>query len=210
MNLLLPVVAAVLQAASFTLDKVVLSIQRLSFQAYVSVSFPLVFLFTAVIFLFIQPTITADYFSPTLLALVLLATALTLVYNLFFYRALSADTLAEIQTLDILPTFPIILFTGLLFPDERNPSVLIAALIAAAAVIWSHWEKHHFVIARRTKSYLLWSLLAAPVGAAAAKIVLQTWDPLTLELVHTLLLAVVLGPLFRRFVQGPSRRAITK
>ena len=44
MTFLFPILAAILQAGSLTLDKVVLSIRRVNFKTYTGVSFPLIFL----------------------------------------------------------------------------------------------------------------------------------------------------------------------
>ena len=196
MNFLFPVLAALLQAASFTLDKVVLSLKRVNFRTYTGISFPLIFFITLVIFMIFRPPLSLELFSGKLGWLIFISAFLTIVTNLFFYRALDADRLGEIQTLDLLPIIPVIIFSSLFFSDERSFFVLVPALVASAAIIWSHWERHHFAVAKKTLPFLIWALVAAPVGAAVSKIVLTAWNPISFRLVIDGIVAVILGPLF--------------
>jgi drug/metabolite transporter (DMT)-like permease len=196
MNFLFPFLAAVLQAGSFTLDKVVLSIKQVNFKTYTGVSFPLVFLITLGIFLIFRPPLSLDLLAGNLWWLLLISVGMTIFSNLIFYRALDDDKLGEIQTLDLLRNIPIIIFSSIIFADERNLTVIVPALIASIAVIWSHWEHHHFKIAKHTLPFLIWSLCAASIGAPIIKILLDSWNPISLELVRSGITALVLGPLF--------------
>src|SRR3989344_2719277 len=159
MNFLFPTLAAILQAGSYTLDKVVLSVRRVSFKPYTGVSFPLIFLITLIIFLIFRPPLSFALLAGNLWWLLLLSIGISVVNNLIFYRALDSDHLGEMQTLDLLQNIPIIIFSSIVFADERNFTVIIPALIASSAVIWSHWERHHFKIAKYSLSFLIWSLL---------------------------------------------------
>jgi drug/metabolite transporter (DMT)-like permease len=201
MNFLFPIFAAVLQAGSFTLDKVVLSIRRVSFKTYMGVSFPLIFIITLIIFLIFRPPLSSDLLSGNLLWLLLASIGMTITTNLMFYRALDDDGLGEIQTFDLLHNIPIIIFASIIFTDERHYTVIIPALIASLAVIWSHWEHHHLKIAKKTAPYLIWTLIAAPFGASISKTLLDSWNPISLELVRSGALAIIIGPLFFRFAQ---------
>jgi len=198
-----------LQAGSFTFDKVVLSMRRVTFKTYTGVSFPLIFLITLVIFTIFRPPLSFELFSGNLLWLILASIGLTIVTNLIFYRALDDDKLSEIQTLDLLRSIPVIIFASIIFTSERNFTVVIPALIASLAVIWSHWEHHHFKIAKNTLPFLIWSLSVAPVGAAVSKILLENWNPISLELIRSGAVALVLGPLFFRYAQKISAKAFS-
>lgn len=199
MNFILPIFAAFLQAGSFTLDKIVLSIRRVNFKTYTGVSFPLIFLITLVIFLIFRPPLSFELFSGNLLWLLLVSIIIMVITNLVFYRALDDDKLSEIQTLNLLPGIPIIIFSSIIFADERNYFVIIPALIASFAIIWSHWQHHHFEIAKKSLPFLIWSLSIAPVGAAISKVLLANWNPISLELVRSGTIALILGPLFFRY-----------
>jgi len=116
MNFLFPILAAILQAGSFTLDKVILSIRRVTFKTYVGISFPLIFVITLVIFLIFRPPLSLELFYGNLWWLILLSVAVTIINNLFFYRALDGDKLSEIQTLELLEDVPTVIFA--IYPEQ--------------------------------------------------------------------------------------------
>ncbi len=198
MNFIFPLLAAVLQAGSFTIDKVVLGIRRVSFKTYISISFPLIFLITFIIFALFRPPFSSELLAGSLGYLLFVSIAMIMVTNLLFYRALDEDRLGEIQTLDLLHSIPIIVFSSIIFADERRFFVVLPALIASGAIIWSHWEHHHFKIRRNTMPFLLWSLAAAPIGASISKVLLSAWNPISLEFVRSGALAVLFGAIFHR------------
>ncbi len=209
MNFFFPVFAAVLQAGSFTLDKVVLSIRRITFRTYSGVSFPLLFVIMLGIFLIFRPPLSRDMFSENIVWLLAASILLSLITNLVFYRALDDDHLGEIQAIDLLRSIPVIVFSGIIFADERNFALIIPACVASLAVAWAHWERHHFKIARHTLPFLLWSLVSAPFGAALSKILLAHFNPISLELIRDGALALVFGPLFFRDARRTSVSAFS-
>ena len=202
MNAILPILAAVLQASSFTLDKIILSVRHVGHRAYVGISFPLIFLITLAIFAIVRPPLSFDLFAGGLGWLITASVAMTIATNLFFYRALDADALGEIQTLELLPAIPVILFSGVIFTDERRLAILIPALVAAMVIVWAHWERRHVRIAKRTLPFLLWALAVAPIGAAISKTLLSVWNPISLELVRSGAVAAVLAPFYSRWSRG--------
>ncbi|MDO8524845.1 MAG: EamA family transporter [bacterium] len=102
---------------------------------------------------------------------------------------------------------PIIIFSSIVFTDERNFAVIIPAIIASVAIIWSHWEKHCFKIKKRTLTFLVWSLCAGVVGALVSKILLASWNPISLELVRSGAVALILGLLFFKYTSKISFKA---
>ena len=204
----LPLIAAVLQASSFTLDKIVLSFRGINFKAYTGTSFPISFLITSVLFFIFRPPLSWALFQGNLFWLLLASIGMTIATNLIFYRALQDDRLQEIQTFELLPGLSVILFSTIFFIDERNFAVLIPALIAALAVIWSHWEKHHIHIAKHTLPFILWSLAAAPFATSISKILLASWNPIALEMIRSGITTAILVPLFTKYTEHIPFRAI--
>ncbi|MDP3794866.1 MAG: DMT family transporter [bacterium] len=199
MNFLLPLAAAVLQAGSFTLDKVALSARGMTFRSYIGVSFPLIALITLAIFLVVRPPIDPGLLVGMPLALLAVSIALTIIINLIFYRALDDDRLSELETIGLLQTFPVIILSSLVFADERNVAVITAAFVAALAIFWSHWEGRHFRMARHTVPFFLSAICLAPVGTLVARQLLTLWHPVALELVRSTVLALIFGFLFSRY-----------
>lgn len=204
MNSLFPLIAAVLQSGSFVLDKVVLNVRGVSFKTYIGVSFPLIFLITLVIFLIFRPPLTIDLFTGNQGLLFFISIGLVIAVNILYYRALQHDKLSELETLGLLPGIPVIIFSSVLFADERNFFVVIPALMASIVIIWSHWEKHHLNIARRTWPYFLFALCSAPAGSAMKKILLASWNPISLELMQSAATAIILGILFWKHARNIS------
>lgn len=199
--------AAILQASSFTLDKVVLSMRRVSYKTYTGISFPLIFLITLGIFFIFRPPLSWALFSGNLWLLVMVLVVMLIITNLIYYRALDDDYLGEIQTLNLLKNIPIIILSSLVFTKERNFAIIIPAFIASLAIIWSHWEHHHFKIKKHTVPFIVWSLLVAPFAAIISQLLLMSWNPISLQLVSSAAVALVLGPLFFRYTKKVTSKA---
>ena len=206
--ILFPIAAALLQTVSFTLDKVVLSVKRVDFRTYTGVSFPLSFAVNVVLFFIFRPLFPEKWFEGYYGLLLLGGIGIGFLTNILFYRALDHDKLGEIETLSLLNTIPVIIVSGILFTDERNFAILIPALVASAAIVWSHWERHHIKIARDTLPYLCWSLTIAPVSAAISKELLTVWNPIALEMVRTGALATMFLFVFRDAITKIPVRAL--
>jgi drug/metabolite transporter (DMT)-like permease len=200
MIFLFPFLAAILQAGSFTLDKVVLSVRQVDFKVYTGISFPLIFFITLVIFLIFQPPLSFELFRGNLWWLLSISIAITIITNLLFYRALDFDKLGEIQTLELLRFLPIIIFSSIIFADERQFFIIVPVLIASLGIIWSHWEQSKVKIAQYTLPFLIWMLFASPIREAASKILLEDWNPISLELVRSGAVALMLGMFFAKHI----------
>lgn len=208
MNFLLPVLAAVLQASSFTLDKVILSVRRVDFRMYVGMSFPLIFFITLGIFLVFQPPLSLNLISKNIFWWLLASILLSILSNLLFYKALDRDKLGELETIGLLTAIPVVIFSSLIFTDERNFFVLAPAFTASAAIIWSHWKGGHFLIKKDTLPFLLGSLAIAPLSAAVSKILLATFNPISLEVLRSGALAAILTPVFQKKIEKIPERAV--
>lgn len=206
---LLALIAAVLQAASFSFDKLILSIKRVTYKTYVGISFPLIFFMTLIIFLIFKTPLSLSLFSGKFLWLLIASIFLAIVSNLLFYRALDEDKLSEIQTIDLLKNIPLIIFSGIIFVNERNFLFIILATISSIAIIWSHWQRHHFQLAKKTMPYLIWKITLAPFVAIISKVLLDIWNPVSLELVRSGVIALILGPMFFRYSKKVSLKAFS-
>jgi len=206
---LLPLLSALLQASSSTIDKVILRTRRVTFQMYAGASFPLIFLVTLILFLIFRPPFSFTLFTGATGLLFAITVFITIGNNLIFYRALKTDALGEMQMLNLVHTIPVIVLTSLFFADERNGYIIAFALIATILIIWSHWEHHHFKIAKKSLLFLLWSVTFAPLMAPIAKMLLFSWHPISLELARTGVVALLLWPLFVEQVKKTSPKTFT-
>lgn len=199
---------AIFQSVSFTLDKVVLTFRKTGYKTYVGVSFPLLFVFDLLIFLIFRPSISMALFAGSLLWVFLGLTGMAIGTNILYYRALAKDKLSELLTLGLLTRLPVIIFSALAFPDERNFFIIFLAIASSAAIVWSHWNHHHFEIKKDTLSFLVWFLFVVPLGAVLSKIILGAWNPIVLALFQDGTVALILGWLYLKESLKISRRAV--
>ncbi|MBI2023088.1 EamA family transporter [Candidatus Giovannonibacteria bacterium] len=206
MNFLFPILAAFLQTGSVVLDKTILSFKKFDFRTYVGVSFPLSFFITLFIFILFRPPLSVELFFGWSLGLILLSCAITIITNVLYYRALSFEDLSEMETLGLLTAIPAIIFSSFIFPDERNYYILIPALVSSLAILWSHWEKRHFKIAKKTLPFFIWAFSAAPLSAALSKVLLISWNPISLEVVRSGITALAIWLMFAKAAKRVSIR----
>ena len=207
MNFLFPILAAALEASAMTLDKVALSIQKLSYKSYLGINFPLVTLVLLVVFLIIRPPISSALFAGKLPLLILLCALISFAVNLLYYRALSKDNLNELQIVDLLFGLPTALYASIFFVDERKPIILGMIILVSIVIVWSHWEKHHFKIAKRTSYYLIWIVTIAPFSPLAIKELLVVWHPVALTAIISAITTLLLAPIYLKYAPRTSPKA---
>lgn len=208
MNALFPFIAAVAQASSLVFDKAILSAHGVDYRAYLRFGYPVYFAATVVLFLIFSPPLSPELFLGELFVLFLMSAAVMLVLAITYYRALDDDGLGEVQALDLLHYIPVILVSSFLFSDERNMFVVVAALVAASAVFWSHWEHHRVAVERRTLEFVVWAAVAAPIEAVIAKTLLAYWHPVAFATVRSGVIAVAIFLLFSKHAQRLPPRAM--
>ena len=200
MNFLLPIFAAFLEAGADALDKTILSVRRVDFRSYLGISFPLSFFILLIVFFIFRPPLLENaLYANNLWILLVLSISISIGNNFFWYRALKYDGLGEMETFSTLSSLPIIIFASIIFADERNFYILIPALVAVSAIMWSHWDRRHFKIARFTGIYLLWSIFVTPIGEVILKTLLQTWNPISLDMIRSASIALVLAPFYYKY-----------
>jgi len=208
MALIFPIGASILQAASYTLDKVTLSVKKVTYKTYLGISFPLIFFITLIIFFIFKPPLSLSLFSGNAVYYMIILAVLTIFTNLIFYGTLKTEKVSEVETISLLGQVTLIIFTGFIFASERNPTIIALALLASLSIIWSHWRKDHVQIAKRIKLFLFWTLIVSPFSLIITKVLLETWNPISLELVRVGIIALIFGPLYFRFEKKASPKAM--
>ncbi len=208
MNFLVPLFAAFLQATSFTLDKAALNVRRIDWKTYISISFPLLMLFDALFLLIVRPAISWSLLGGVSGLFVAVTIVTGFITNALYYRALDDEDLHELQTWGVFLAIPTLIVTSVLFTDERRLVVLVPALIAAAAVTWSHLGRGNGLAIRpKTVAFIGWMVVATPAMAAMSKVILQTWNPILLELVRDSSLAFIFWLAVSKGIRHVSSKA---
>lgn len=197
MNLITPILSAVLQASSVTLDKITLSIKKITYKTYTSISFPLILLFNFIIFLIFSPPLSISQFTTKFIILIIISSVLSILGNILFYKALKKDYLNELEVISLLSNIPLIIITSIIFVSERTNIFIIAlALISSTAIVWSHWKSHHFQIAKNSLLFLLFIILVSPFRGVISKILLTEFNPISLQLVASIIPAIFFSAMF--------------
>lgn len=207
MNFLVPLLGVVFNTTYSTLDKVALSFRGVNYKSFNAVSFPLSFLGAVLLFIIVRPPLSLELFSGNAKWLLLAWVGVSVFTNLIFYRALENDTLGEMQIAGLLKDVLIIAVSSTVFADERNILIIIPALVASSSVVWSHWEQRRFQIKKTTLLFVAYSLIAAPTIASISKVLLHTWDPVSLQMVRWGMVSVIVLSLFFRSVRRIPRSA---
>ena len=168
----------------------------------------MIFIFNLIIFFIFKPRISAESWTGFFLLLLFISILLSLITNVIFYRALKSESLAEMEVISLLNRVPVILFASLFFPEERNYLVILLAFISAFSLIWSHWERHHFHLAKRTWPFLIWTLTISPFGAILSKELLEVWNPISLQLISNGVLALIFVIAFHKNIKTTPKKAI--
>lgn len=197
MNGLFPLIASVLQAASFTLDKTLLNLRKVDFRRYILISFPLIAGFAVILWLVVQPPMPLGSLHAGIWFFIGFMILDTVVTNSLFYRALQSDYLNELELWQLSFRIPAILLTALLFADERDPLIIGLAMLSAVAVFWSHLDHARLKIRRTTAPYIMWGLIMTPIAVAVLKLVLQEVHPVSLEVLRMVPVAVIVWFMYR-------------
>ena len=91
--------------------------------------------------------------------------------------------------------------------DERKPIILGLIILVSIVVVWSHWEKHHFKIAKRTSYYLIWIVTIAPFSPLAIKELLVVWHPVALTAIISAITTLLLAPIYLKYAPRTSPKA---
>jgi len=208
MGILSPLIASLLQAMSYTFDKAALNVRRIDWKTYTSVSFPLLMLFDALFLFIVHPAIDWGMLGGLAGIFVAVTIITGFITNTLYYRALDEDNLHELQTWGVFIAIPTLIVTSILFADERNLVVLIPALIATAAVTWSHLGRgNRLAIQPKTAAFIGWMLIATPATVGMSKVILQSWNPILLELVRDSSLALIFWVAVSKGISHVNRKA---
>ncbi|MEK6883136.1 MAG: DMT family transporter, partial [Nanoarchaeota archaeon] len=197
---ILTALASVSQAGSSTIDKYIVSKQKISFKVYLIVSFFLIALFALPFFIFFG-NIKPEASQPFWIFLLLIGVVITTAVNIVYYSILRHEKLSEIEPILLLaPLFTVIL-TSLILKEERNFLIIILAIISSISLVWAHVRKEHFSLHKLLIPLLILSIFISPINAIISKKLLTVYDPFSFEFIRTSLalfiLFIILKPSFK-------------
>lgn len=182
---------ALSEAAGTVLEKNILRKRKIDFRDYQVYSFLAITLLTIPLLLFFW------HLSPEALNLknifiLLFVITCSIIANLFVFYSLKWEKITELEPLRLFQPLFVILLAFILYSSERqNPyQIIIAALIASLALIFSHIKKHHLKLNKYMVSALLGSLFFA-IELVVSKYLLSYYNGITFYFIRCSLIFII-------------------
>lgn len=184
-----PFLAALAMGAQTIVDKVSLSKRKIPLGTFIPFLFLYLFFFSALATPFLGRVNWGLLLSPQFLFLFLVLIILAITWNIFYYESLQKEKLYEFETIIMLVPLVTIVLSWVFFPETWDVRIGVAAIIAAAALVWSHWDKHHFSLNHYSMNLLVAVVLMATEDIIAAELLRDgVISPVALYSVRTLIL----------------------
>lgn len=188
--MLLQVFAAIFNAASTILDKVALSRHRTDVHNFIIAIFVFLSLFTALTLPWLGAINTSRAFSILGIFYFILLIFFAFVWNAIYYRAQQHETVQEFEIIVMMQPLFVSLMAAVIFADERNWHILIAAFIASLSLIACHLRRDHLSFNRYT-SLLLLAVLFIAAETQVRKVLLDWYQPASLYFLRTGVLTIL-------------------
>lgn len=194
-----PIFGALALATGTILERFVLMKKNITIKFYQSAQFLAIILVMLPLIPFFWG-IESDFLNLKNLGIYLLVIILSVLANMFTFFSMKWEKLERLESAKITePLFVILLAFGLsfIFGETlygRNPNVLIPAIVAAAALIFSHIKKHHLKFSKYYLAALIGSFFFA-AELVASRLILDYFHPITFYFVRcsgVLLLSLLL------------------
>jgi drug/metabolite transporter (DMT)-like permease len=197
----IPLLGAVTLAIGTILERFVLRKRKIDIKLYQVLEFSgIVVAMLPVIYFFWKMESAA--LQPINILIFLLVVAFSIVANLLVFYSMKGEKLSNLEPAKVLePLFVILLalvlsffFDGRLY--ERNFKIIIPALIAGAALIFSHVEKHHLRFNKYFIAAILGSLFFA-LELVLSRLILDFYSPITFYFLRSASILLLSFMLFR-------------
>jgi len=211
----IPFFGAFLEAAGTILEKKILK-GKIDFKSYN------VFSFLAIVLLIVPCIFILGHFFPMLFSLRIHSSALELknilimsaiillsiLANLLIFYAMKWEKITEIEPMRLFQPLFVIVFAFILYNSERQTgtSIIIAAIIASLALVFSHVRKHHVKISKYSIAAFLGSIFFA-AELAISKDLLNYYSPMSFYLIRCLFIFIITFLIFRpKFNSIPNKK----
>ncbi len=179
----IPILGAIALAAGTIFEKIVLKIKKIDIKQYQTLSF-LSIVLVMLPFIYFFWKMTPESFETKNLLIFGLIIVSSIIANLFAFYSLKWEKIGNIEPARILePLFVIllaILFSHFIDSNlfEKNLKVIIPALIAGAALIFSHVKRHHLSFNKYVIAAILGSFFFA-LELVTSRLILDYYSPVS-------------------------------
>lgn len=192
--------AAFLEASATTLEKMVLRKHKINSITYLIFSFLSIVLISLPVFIILNQVlpelfswkITSGAYEPKNILILGSIVLISIVANFLIFYALKWEKISELEPILITQALFVILFAFTFYASERQTSstVLIAAIIAAMALIFSHIKKHHLKFSKYAVAALLGNILFA-TELVLSKSLLDSYSPLSFYFTRCAIILII-------------------
>ncbi len=192
---IIPTIAAVSGSLEMFLNKFILSKEKVNYKLFTAASFILLSLLMLIIspFLF---EFNYNFFLPINIILLLVVVVIGTIANVWLFHGMKSEQLTETDALLVFGNMFTILFSAIVYADERNPYILIPALIASLALVLSHVKKHHLKF-HKSALMILGAMVFFAVENVIVKSLLNTYNAFSLYFIRCFFIMIILVIYFR-------------
>lgn len=205
--ILLPLAGSLALSLTTFMEKLGLRVKRISPTHFVTAVF-IVALILMIPFMFFFGHVNNEIFETKNLLIFVGIVVAGILTNILYYEAIKWEKISQIAPINLMQPLFVVLLAFAIFPSERNWNIIIPAVIAASALLFSHVKKHHLNFSK----YALIALFANIIGAVEIiliKEVLYLFTPLSMyfyrSLFITLFFMITFRPNILKEIRGKER-----
>jgi drug/metabolite transporter (DMT)-like permease len=197
----IPILGALASAIGTIIQKKILRYKDMDIKRYLHFEFVSITLVALIVTLFFWK-LDAQAFQPMNLFILILVIIFSIIANLFLFYSLKWEKITNLEPAKVLePLFVVIIaviFSFFLSQElyPRNYHIIIPALIAGLALIFSHIEKHHLRFNKYFIAMVLSSLFFA-IELAISKLILEFYSPISFYFLRSLGVLILSLAIFR-------------
>jgi drug/metabolite transporter (DMT)-like permease len=185
-------ISAITNIVAVVVNKRLLSIDKMNVATFLGWLFIFLCLITGLSipwigFIDLEQAFTS-YYVFIFLTMILLAA----VWNYFYYTCLEKDNLSDFQLISIIQPLLTVILSMVVYDDERNLKVIIAAFVAGLALLLSHlfrWKIENYAITIP----LFLTIILSSIESLYHKELLEVYSPAALYFTRTFFIAIIFG-----------------
>lgn len=197
---------ALLEATGTIIEKIVLRKHKIDSKSYTAFEFLAIVIAAIPIFLILSSffpnifsfTISSEAFQIKNIIILSIIIIFSLFANLLIFYSMKWEKITELEPIRLSQPLFVILLAFILYASERQtPSnILIAAVIASLALIFSHIKSHHLAFNKYALAAIFGSLFFA-VDLALSKFLLPFYSPLSLYFIRSIIILAICMLVFK-------------
>jgi drug/metabolite transporter (DMT)-like permease len=209
-----PILGSLALAANTIFEKLILKKKEMSVKRYQTLGF-LAIVVAMLPFIYFFWKLTPEALSLKNIIIFLSVIIFALIANFLFYYSLKNEKVSKLESARILePIFTILLsvvfsfiFSEVLY--ERNFKVVIPAIIAALALVFSHVKRHHLKLNKYFIAAIFASLFFA-LELVFSRLILDFYSPITFYFLRCLSIFLISFIVFQPKLSGIERKTYWK